>query len=97
MWARLATGQVQPGKMDEFIKIYIDTQKSVNQGMQGFQSARILTDPSANKAVAMTIWATESDARAASTASALDDVVARFGAVLEGRPITEFYEISIDY
>ena len=97
MWARLATGQVQPGKMDEFIKIYIDTQKSVNQGMQGFQSARILTDPSANKAVAMTIWATESDARASVTASASDDVMARFGEVFEGPPITEFYEVSVDY
>ncbi|MCI0829960.1 MAG: hypothetical protein J4N67_07455, partial [Chloroflexi bacterium] len=62
MWARVATGQVQPGKMDEFNKIYIETQKSVNQGTQGFQSARVLTDLSTNKALAVTIWATEADA-----------------------------------
>ena len=97
MWARVATGQVQPGKMDEFNKIYIETQKSINQGTQGFQSARVLTDLSTNKAIAVTIWATESDARASFTPSKSDDVMARFGALLEGPPITEYYEVSVDY
>ncbi len=97
MWARVATGQIQPGKMDEFNKIYIETQKSVNQGAQGFQSARVLTDLSTNKALAVTIWATEADARAAATRSVMDDVMARFGAVLEGPPIIEYYEVSADY
>ena len=97
MWAKVVTGQVQPGKMDEFNKIYIETQKSVNQGTQGFQSARLLTDLSANKAVAVTIWATEADARATANANMMDDVMARFGAVLEGSFIAEYYEISVDY
>jgi len=83
--------------MDEFNKIYIETQKSINQGTQGFQSARVLTDLSTNKVLAVTIWATESDARASFTPSVLDDVMARFGAVLESPPIAEYYEISVDY
>ena len=97
MWSRIATGQVVPGRMDEFNKIYNETQKSVNQGTQGFQSARLLTDLSANKAVAVTIWATEADARATVTPSATYDVMARFGAVIECPPIIEYYEISADY
>ena len=97
MWARVATGQVQPGKMDEFNKIYIETQKSVNQGTQGFQSARVLTDLSTNKAVAVVIWATEAEARATVTPINMDDVMARFGAVVEGPPIIEYYEVSVDY
>ena len=97
MWARVVTGQVQTGKMDEFNKIYIETQKSVIQGTQGFQSARILTDRSNNKALAMTIWATEADARAAATPSAMENFMVRFGAGLGGPPITEDYEVSVDY
>ena len=97
MWARVATGQVQPGKMDEFNKIYIETQKSINQGAQGFQSARVLTDLSTNKAVAVVIWATEAEARATVTPINMDDVMARFGAVLEGPITTEYYEVSVDY
>ena len=96
MWARLATGQVVPGKMDEFNKIYNETQISVNQGRQGFQSGRLLTDLSTNKAIAVMIWATEADARA-SGSNVMDDVMARFGAVVEGTPVVEYYEISADY
>ena len=97
MWARVATGQVQPGKMDEFNKIYIETQKSINQGTKGFQSARVLTDLSTNKVIAVTIWATEDDAKATVNPSAMDDVMARFGSVVEGPPINEYYEVSADY
>ena len=81
MDARVATVKVKPGRMDEMIKIYDETQRSVNQGMQGFQSARLLTDRNANTAVAVTIWATESDARASVTPSAMEDVMVRFGEV----------------
>ena len=97
MWARVATGQVQPGKMDEFNKIYIETQKSVNQGTQGFQSARVLTDLSTNKALAVTIWATEADAKASGDARSVEDVVKRFEGVLVGAPTLEYYEVSVDY
>ena len=97
MYARVATGQVKPGKMEEFIKIYNETQKSVNQQVQGFQSARLLTDPSTNRGIAVTIWATESDAKASVTPSVMENVMARFGEVLEGPVTNEFYEVSSDY
>ena len=97
MWARLASGQIVPGKMDEFNKIYDETQKAVNQGTQGFQSARVLTDLSTNKAIAMSIWATEADARAMATPSNIADVMARFEGVIAGPPTFEYYEVSADY
>ncbi len=97
MWARVATGQGQPGKMDEFNKIYIETQKSINQGTKGFQSARVLTDLSTNKVIAVTVWATESDARASVTATTAQDVANRFEGLVAGVPTFEYYEVSADY
>ena len=97
MYARVASGQVKPGKMDDFIKIYDETQRSVNQQVQGFQSARLLTDRSTNRGIAVTIWATESDAKASVTPSAMENVMVRFGEVLEGPVTNEFYEVSSDY
>ena len=97
MYARVATGQVKPGRMEEFIKIYDETQRSVNQQVQGFQSARLLTDSSNNRGIAVTIWATESDARASVTPSAMEDVMVRFGEVFEGPVTNEYYEVSSDY
>ena len=97
MWARVATVQVKPGRMDELLKIYDETQRSVNQGMQGFQSARILTDRNANTVLGVTIWATENDAKASVTTSATQSVMDRFGEVFEGPPTTVNYEVSADY
>ena len=97
MYASVATGQVLPGKMDDFIKIYDETQKSVNKGTQGFQSARLLTDPSNNKAVAVSIWATDSDARAAATGRSIEELMKRFEGVMAGTPTFEYYEVNADY
>ena len=97
MYARVATAQVQPGKMDEFLRIYKETQRSINEQTKGFQSARILTDSNTGKGIAVTIWETESDARASVNESTLQDVTRRFEGVMAGAITMEIYEVSIDY
>jgi len=96
MWARIATGNVHPGKMDDFIKIFNEAQRPIFEQAQGFQSVRLLTSPS--KAVAVSIWATESDAQASMAAGrALEDLVKRFEGVMDGPPAFEQFEVSADY
>ncbi len=97
MFAKVTSLQVKPGKIDDFIKIYNETQKSVNQQGQGFQSARLLTDTSTNKAIAVTMWATENDAKASVTTSRTENLMVRFGEVVEGPPTIEHYEVTSDY
>ncbi len=97
MWARTATGQVLPGKMDDFIKVYKEVQQPIMEKAQGIQSVRLLTDTSTNKAVAVSIWATESDAKASGDARSVEDVVKRFEGVIAGAPTFEYYEVSADY
>ena len=97
MYARVATGQVQPGKMDEFLKIYNETQRTINQQAKGFISARVLTDRNTGKGIALTMWEKESDARASVSDSILQDLTRRFEGVLAGAPTMEYYEVSVDY
>ena len=99
MYAKVTSLQVKPGKIDDFIKIYNETQKSVNQQGQGFQSARLLTDTSTNRVVTVTIWATESDAKASVTPSTTENenLRVRFEEVVEGPAIREYYVVSSDY
>ena len=97
MWARTATGQVLPGKMDDFIKVYKEVQQPIMEKAQGIQSVRLLTDTSTNKAVAVSVWATESDARASVTATTAQDVANRFEGLVAGVPTFEYYEVSADY
>ena len=96
MYARVATGQVQPGKMDEFLKIYRETQRSINEQTKGFLSARVLTDSNTGKGIAVTIWETESDARASVSESILQDVTRRFEGVV-GAITMDYYEVSVEY
>jgi len=97
MYARVATAQVQPGKMDEFLKIYKETQQPINQQAKGFISARILTDSNSGKGVAVVLWETESDARATLSDSTLQDAMKRFEGVMASAITTEIYEVSVDY
>ena len=96
MYARVATAQVQPGKMNDFIKVYTEAQKPIMQQAQGIQSVRLLTDLSNNKAVAVSIWDTDSNARA-NTERELEDVINRFEGVTVSAPTFEYYEVSADY
>ena len=96
MYAKVATTQVQPGKMDEFLKIYRETQRSNNEQTKGFLSARVLTDSNTGKSVAVTMWETESDARASVSESILQDVTRRFEGVV-GAITMAYYEVSVDY
>ena len=96
MYARVATAQVQPGKMEEFLKIYRETQQPINEQAKGFLSARMLTDSNSGKGVAVTIWETESEARASVTEGIIQDVARRFEGVL-GAITTEIYEVSVEY
>ena len=96
MWARTATGQVLPGKMDDFIKVYKEVQQPIMEKAQGIQSVRLLTDLSNNKVVAVSIWDTDSNARA-NTERDLKDVINRFEGVTVSAPTFEYYEVSADY
>ena len=98
MYARIATTQIQPGKMEEFIKIFAEVQRPILEQGQGFQSVRLLTDPGTNKAVAVSIWATESDARASlATGRTLEDLIKRFDGVMNGTPSFEHFEVSSEF
>ena len=96
MYARIATTQIQPGKMEEFIKIFAEVQRPILEQEQGFQSVRLLTDRSTNNTVAVGIWATESDAKVSlATGKTLEDLLKRFEGVLDGPPTIEHYEVSV--
>lgn len=64
MYVRVATVQVQPGKLDEFVRTYRSEQVPALQAAQGFQEARLLTDAHTSTAIGVTVWATEADAKA---------------------------------
>ena len=97
MWARIATGKVQPGKMGDFVRIYNEIQRPLMAQTNGFRSARLLTNSTASTAIAVSIYENESDARALESGRNVEDVLKRFEGAMDGAPTFEYYEVSVDY
>src|SRR5215813_14690410 len=63
MYARLTTGQIQPGKLDEFSRIFASLTPQLND-VKGLVSMRLLCDRTASTAVAESLYETMADMEA---------------------------------
>ncbi|HLE29970.1 MAG TPA: antibiotic biosynthesis monooxygenase [Anaerolineales bacterium] len=95
MHARVVTVQVQPGKIEETIRIYRDSVVPAAKEQKGFKGALLLTDPNTGKGVSVTLWETEADLKAGEASGYYQEQIAKFGAVFAAPPAREAYEVSL--
>ncbi len=89
MYARVTTRQIEPGKIDEAIGIYRDTVVPAVRQQQGSKGGLVMTDRSAGKVMAISLWETEADLRAYEPSGAPD-------ALSQGAPVREVYEVGVE-
>ena len=87
--ARVNTRQIQSGKMDEAIHTYQDSTVPRVRGQQGSTGALVLTDRGTGKVIAISLWASEADMRAAEPSGHVDDISV-------GPPTREIYEVTAE-
>ena len=96
MYARVTTGYVQPGKMDELNKFTRETVVPLYQQQQGFKGALFLTDHSANKQIAIALWETEADMAAGEASGGYyREELAKMAHVFASAPVREAYEVAL--
>ncbi len=95
MHARVVTVQVQPGKIEETIRIYRDSVAPAAKQQKGFKGAFLLTDPNTGKGISVTLWETEADLKAGEASGYYQEQIAKFGAVFAAPPAREAYEVSL--
>ena len=61
MYARVLTATVQPDRVEELVRALQEVMQSTIKSRQGFKQAFVLTDPSANKVMSITMWETQAD------------------------------------
>jgi heme-degrading monooxygenase HmoA len=61
MVARVTTLQLQPGKLDAFLRIFQDAIAPATAAQPGFGGITLLTDPQLGKVVAVGLWGSEAD------------------------------------
>jgi heme-degrading monooxygenase HmoA len=92
MFARVTTFQIQPGKLDEVIRLF---ESLAPKSEQGFVSGLLLTDRAANKAITVTLWETLADLNASDTYRQQQLASSQVAALLAGAPVTEVCEVAV--
>ena len=97
MHVRVATVQIQPGKMQEAIDIYNNSVVPAAKTQKGFQGAYLMTDAGSGKALSITVWESEADMQAGeSSGGYYQEQIAKFGGLMAGPPILDHYELSVE-
>ncbi len=95
MYARIVTGQYQPGKIDEGLQILLNSVLPAARQQPGYKGALGLVDRTTDKAIAIALRETAADMQATETSGYLQEQFAKVMPLLAGAPTVEVYEVSI--
>jgi len=94
MYARMTTFHVQPGTIDDVLRIVRDAFPITKQ-QRGFKSGLALADYSSGKLIGITLWETEADLLANEANGYYQEQVAKIRSVLADQPVREAYVAGI--
>jgi heme-degrading monooxygenase HmoA len=94
MYARATTAQVQPGKMDELVRILLDSVLPAARQQHGYKGGLVLTNADTGKAEIIALWETEADMAAGEASGYYREQVAKVTHTLAGPPGREVYTVS---
>lgn len=94
MYARVTTGQIQPGMSDELMPFF-ESAAQQQHGMPGFVSAQLLIDRTANTFLVVTVCQTLADLEASGTVPRQVLADPRVTAALAGAPAVAVYEVAM--
>lgn len=97
MFARVLTMQYQPGKVDEVFQIFRESILSDTKRQTGFQRVTVLLDRRMDKAVVVSLWQTEADAKASGQGSSyMQTHMAKAASLFAAAPLVEIYEVALE-
>ena len=96
MYARLTTGQIQPGKLDEFIRIF-DSLTPQLKDVKGLVSMRLLCDRTASTAIAESLYQTLADLEGGTALLQQTLTNPSVVALMASPPIIAVYEVAMQW
>ena len=94
MYARMTTFHVQPGTIDEALRIVQDALPITKQ-QRGFKGGLALADYNTGKLIGLTLWETEADMLANEANGYYREQVGKIGSFLADQPVREAYVAGI--
>jgi heme-degrading monooxygenase HmoA len=93
MHARVTTGQIQPGTLDELVRFYEEVAPQL-KGLKGFVSTQLLADRTANKVFVVSVYETLADVEAGDAFFRQSLADPRAAAALVGPPVVAVCEVA---
>ncbi len=94
MYVRVLTATVQPGRLEELARAVQEVVQTTIKQRQVFKQALVLTDPSTNKVMAISLWGTQADLDAYVAAGRVPKHWAEAAKALTAPSVEEFNEVS---
>ena len=96
MYASVTSGEVQPGKMDEYLSIYRESVMPVIREVPEVKQLFVLTDAETNKAMTVAIYETKDDAERTRNSGDYQKIIEMIiGAIVPESISRKGYEVSI--
>ena len=93
MFARIATFQIKPDKLDEAIRLYQDSIIPDVKAQKGYHSSFLLVDRATADAVSVAFWDSKEDMMATEESGAVKEWVSRFNEYIAKPITTERFEV----
>ena len=95
MHVRVATIQIQSGKMQEAIELFNKSVVPAQKAQKGYQGSSLMTDASSGKGLTTSVWETEADMLAGESSSGYyQEVIAKFADLFAEPIVLDHYELS---
>lgn len=95
MFTRVMHIQSRPGKLDEVIALYRNDVMPALKQQRGYSSTILLTDPSTDKGMSITIWNSEADQQVSEGSGFLLAQIGKVAPLLAAQPVQESYFADI--
>ncbi|MFL5654768.1 MAG: antibiotic biosynthesis monooxygenase family protein [Ktedonobacteraceae bacterium] len=93
MYARVASGQIQPAKMEEAIQITQESILPAVRQQQGFIGFTTLIDRGTGKMMLITRFKTQADTQAGMSNGFVEQQFAKLAHLIVGTPVIDSYEM----
>ena len=95
MYARVIQFPLKAESITEAVNYFHDSVGPALKNLDGFKNSRMLTNPSTNRGLMVTIWDSEENRQAAESSGFLQDVLKRMSGYFAGQPTVDYYEVSV--
>lgn len=95
MYARVIQFPLKAESIPDAITYFRDSVGPALKELDGFKNSRMLTNPSTNRGLMVTVWESEAHRQAAESSGFLQGILKNMSNYFAGSPTVDYYEVNV--